>query len=713
YKQVMDTKIALKEGWNLEYQIITRTGKVVYVHELGGPGFDEHGIFVRSIGTLQDITESKLVEEKLLKSQALFRQAELMGKIGHWEWDYQDDRMVSCSEQFARIYEMTVDEALKYFSNSKAVVSLVLQEDREWFNQSYQDSLEQRKGHEIEFRLITHSGAIRHIHSVNERVVNDQGEIISGIGTIQDITERVEAEAALKESEVRFQQLAEAVDEVFVISDVKQNSVIYANQAYEQIWGRTLKELYDDSNQWDAAIHPDDLPQTKKAWARLIEHGERYEEEYRVIRPDGSLRWVRSKQTPVLNESGKIYRFAGIVQDITERVQAEKYLSNIINSMPSVLVGVDSDGKITQWNSEAQRATGLLPEQAVGQPLNQAIPRLASEMERVREAMKLRQVRTDPRRAYKEDGQTRYEEITVFPLITNGVEGAVIRVDDITEQVRLEELMIQSEKMLSVGGLAAGMAHEINNPLAGMMQTANVLSNRLSEDLPANEKAAQEAGTSMEAIRAFMESRGIPRMLAAINDSGRRVAEIVDNMLSFARKTDSSISSHNMSKLMDKTLDLAATDYDLRKRYDFKVIEIVKEYEADLPKVLCESAKIQQVFLNILRNGAHAMQDAANNDEEGQRHVKKSRMSIRISHEKESDMLRIEIEDNGRGMDEATRKRVFEPFFTTKSVGVGTGLGLSVSYFIITENHGGRLDVVSEPGKGSNFIIRLPVDFKE
>jgi len=117
----------------------------------------------------------------------------------------------------------------------------------------------------------------------------------------------------------------------------------------------------------------------------------------------------------------------------------------------------------------------------------------------------------------------------------------------------------------------------------------------------------------------------------------------------------------------------------------------------------CESAKIQQVILNILRNGAQAMQDA---------NTASPMFTIRIYAERASQMICIEIEDNGPGMDEETRLKAFDPFFTTKPVGIGTGLGLSVSYFIIIENHKGTIDVISEPGKGANFIIQLPIQRK-
>ena len=397
----------------------------------------------------------------------------------------------------------------------------------------------------------------------------------------------------------------------------------------------------------------------------------------------------------------------GLATDITDRLktsrelkQLRNYLSNIIDSMPSVLVGVDTDGRVTQWNRQAQTAWRRISKKgsaAQGRPLAKLLPKLQTEMDKIRDAIEQRSVQRDTKRPFTESGHVQYEDVTIYPLITNGVEGAVIRIDDITERVRLEEMIIQSEKMLSIGGLAAGMAHEINNPLAGMIQIASVMSDRLTKDIPANENAADACGTTMTAIHAYMTARGIPRMLTTIMDSGRRAAEIVNNMLSFARKSDAVVSSHNIIDILERTLELAATDYDLRKQYDFRQINIQKEYEEDLPPLPCEKQKIQQVILNILRNSAEAMQSAS---------TRSPRLILRV--EAEPEMARIEIEDNGPGMDEATRRRVLEPFFTTKSSGGGTGLGLSVSYFIVTENHGGTMVVDSTPGIGTRFIIRLP-----
>ena len=158
-----------------------------------------------------------------------------------------------------------------------------------------------------------------------------------------------------------------------------------------------------------------------------------------------------------------------------------------------------------------------------------------------------------------------------------------------------------------------------------------------------------------------------------------------------------------MVQLLDQTLELASTDYDLKKQYDFKTIKVTRNYQDDLPLLPCEGAKVQQVLLNILRNGAQAMQG-----ENARQDVEPS-FTLHLSVEEKTNMLKIVVEDNGPGMDEATSKRVFEPFYTTKPVGVGTGLGLSVSYFIITENHQGEMTVQSTLGVGTKFIIRLPL----
>ncbi len=380
----------------------------------------------------------------------------------------------------------------------------------------------------------------------------------------------------------------------------------------------------------------------------------------------------------------------------SEIEELRNLLSNIINSMPSILITVDQNGCILQWNRQAEILTKLPAEEAEGKELRAVLPAFEEYGPCLEEAVRSRKPVSRLRQPHVEGGTTRYEDLVIFPLVDNGVKGAVIRIDDVSEKVHLEETMIQSEKMVSVGGLAAGMAHEINNPLAGIIQNASVVLQRLDGNLPVNHRVAREAGIDFEALQEYLEKRDVLEMLHNVIGSGNRASKIVKDMLSFARKGNLQPTSTSIPELLNTTLELAKNDYQLKKEHNFKEIEIRREYAPDIPEVMCEAQKIQQVIFNVLRNGAEAM-----------RNQPAPCFTIRA---KNSDgFVRIEIEDNGHGISAETKKHLFEPFYTTKEIGKGTGLGLSVSYFIITEGHGGEMKVVSEPGKGACFIVQLPV----
>jgi PAS domain S-box-containing protein len=271
---------------------------------------------------------------------------------------------------------------------------------------------------------------------------------------------------------------------------------------------------------------------------------------------------------------------------------------------------------------------------------------------------------------------------------------------DVTERRRAVLLMMQSEKMLSLGGLAAGMAHEINNPLAGILQSAQNISRRLAPGMPANEDAARACGLSLEALQCYLKARGIERMLEGVVASGSRAARIIASMLSFSRQEGTSRTPCDLREIVEETLTLAENDYDLKSKHDFRNIRLVRDLPPDLPPLPCSRVQIEQVLLNLVRNAAHALSAME---------PRRPDPAIRIAARAEAGQMVIEVEDNGPGFSPQAEKRIFEPFFTTKAPGQGTGLGLSVSYFIITRNHGGGFEVRSVPGQGARFVIRLPL----
>ncbi len=556
--------------------------------------------------------------------------------------------------------------------------------------------------------LLSRDGKEYQIADSGAPIRRPDGEMVGVVLVFRDVTHEYAQARKIEESERLLKSITANLPGVvyrFVGAPGKEYGNVYVSRKAKEILGiDTSPENFYSAF---VACIPDEERETfRSSINEAIQEVKPWRYEGRFMRPTGETIWLHCSSMP--HRSGGVVIFDGVVLDVTDRKQAEielrqlrNYLANIIDSMPSVLVGVDATGRVTQWNRKAFEATGLAPEAALGQPLDSVYPLLASKLDRIRETLRNGRVQLEQRVPRHEKGEVLYEDVIIYPLVTDGVEGVVIRIDDVTERVRLEEMMIQSEKMLSVGGLAAGMAHEINNPLAGLLQTATVLENRLYGDLEANRRAAEAAGISMEALRKYLEARDLVGLLASLREAGGRAARIVRNMLEFARKSDRAFSSEDLGELLERTVDLAASDYDLKKDYDFRKIHIMKEFSSSLPRVPCEKSKIQQVILNILRNGAEAMAEHGTWDGMPPRFVLRTKV--------EGDMARIEIEDNGPGMDEATRRRVFEPFFTTKSVGRGTGLGLSVSYFIITEEHRGTLSLISSPGRGSTFIIHLPL----
>ncbi len=388
------------------------------------------------------------------------------------------------------------------------------------------------------------------------------------------------------------------------------------------------------------------------------------------------------------------------------RRSSEQRMRAILRASP-VGIGLVVDRKLSWCNDELLRIADYSREALIGSSTRK-LYQDGKEYARVGKALYSRtcksQIEQVETRLVRGDGSLFDCSIRAYPLNPEEPShGQIVAITDITERKRTQKMLMQTEKMVSVGGLAAGMAHEINNPLAGILQNVQVLERRLRPDLPANRRVAAECGVTMDAVETYIARRGLFATIDTIIESGKRAAKIVGNMLSFSRKSESRFGYHRLDQLLDTTVDLAENDYDLKTRFDFRQIEIVREYTENTPRVQCEGSKIQQVFLNILRNSSQAI---AERDPVEQ--VAPPRFIFRVRPAGE--MVRVEIEDNGPGMAASVSRRVFEPFFTTKDVGVGTGLGLSVSYFIITENHGGSMEVRSAPGQGARFIIQLPAE---
>ena len=250
----------------------------------------------------------------------------------------------------------------------------------------------------------------------------------------------------------------------------------------------------------------------------------------------------------------------------------------------------------------------------------------------------------------------------------------------------------------SLANLAAGMAHEINNPLGIISQAAQNLERRLTADLPANRAAAATAGLDLASLKTYFEQRQLPAFLESIHEGVRRAAAIVGNLRQFRPKESGQLPG-SLVLVVQQALERAGNDPELKGKFDFSKLDLHREFAPDLPLVTMNAIDLEHAIYNLIINSAQAM---ASNPPDRQ-----PWLSLRIGQD--STHLLLELKDNGHGMDESVQRRIFEPFFTTREPGFGTGLGLAVSYMIIVQHHKGLLEVASFPGQGTCFTLRIPL----
>ena len=521
-----------------------------------------------------------------------------------------------------------------------------------------------------------------------------------------------EAHQALARSEGRLSRaIAASTDGVWEWS-YSTGQTYFSPRWYEML-GYGDQELPMTFETWKELCHPDDFHEASRRIQDVVASGgaKSYNAEFRMRTKDGAWKWIMSRGDVIERDAGgNPVLLSGTHTDVTERRLAEERLRQseekffqLFRLSPDaiVLLHVDS-GRLVDVNDSFETISGYSREETLGRTMQELdIYRNPGEREEIYSRLKRDGVLRDYEfEALHKDGSVVFCAMTCQTLEIDGAPHLLAVLRDVTQMKKLRDVMIQSEKMRSVGGMAAGIAHEINNPLGIILQASHNLVQRTKSDFLKNIEAARDIGLDMELMARYMRVRKLDIFIADIQEAAARAAGIIRRMLDFSRLAESGCSQCDLATLVDHSLALARNDYDLKKFYDFKKIDLKIEIEEGLEKFSCTETEIEQVFLNILRNAAQAMAEAVPP-------VENPRIGIRACAVQ--DRVRVEIEDNGPGMEPEICRRIFEPFFTTKPPGQGTGLGLSVSYFIVTKGHSGSMDVESTPGVGTRFIIELPM----
>ncbi|NHN36812.1 PAS domain S-box protein [Pseudomaricurvus alcaniphilus] len=401
------------------------------------------------------------------------------------------------------------------------------------------------------------------------------------------------------------------------------------------------------------------------------------------------------ERTATLNESNQLLQETNslLEGEIAQHKQtsarlrdSESYIKDILESMPLMLIGVNTDKQITQWNKLAEKATGVKNQQALGRNLWEVYPTITVSPDQIAKVLKENSPTTIK---HCQRGQY-YFDITIYPLREQSESGVVILVDNVTTRILAENMLIQRDKMSSIGELVTTTAHDINSPLQIMLKDLQAMQALLP--------ATTEAPAQLDAptIGSFHDC------LTDALQGGHQALRVVNNLLEFANTHADNKRKVQIADIIEHTLDLARDVLSEPDGLKFKDIDIDRHYEPELPSIPCNASELQQVFFSLFRHAFKSLQDKQQED---------FKPLIRIELSECYDAIWIKVQHNGVGLSITEQQYIFEPFFnkTTNSETVDLSTRLSFSYFIITEHHGGQLAVTSDVNVGTTFHIQLQI----
>lgn len=563
------------------------------------------------------------------------------------------------------------------------------------------------------------NGRDRYLYFDASPVHDDEGRIIAVVETLHEITERKITEESLRLFSEAVEQSASAI----VITDC-EGIIQYVNRTFCTLTGYTKEEAIGQNPK----ILKSDRqgPEVYEELWKTIKSGQQWHGEFHNKRKNGSLYWELNTISPISDSNGVITNFLAIKDNISERKEmeyklrkqqaelivkheqmtavfqqvekAKKEWEETMDCIGDILILADSENRIRRCNNALMKFAGIDFKDVLGKDWRDLFAaHFLDDAELGGEGATAMDIYHEP--------TGRWFSMNIYPY-GNGT-GQVITLHDMTDIKKVsrelskayDELksthmqMLQQEKLASIGQLAAGVAHEINNPMGFISSNLGTLgkyTERLhsfmeQQAAAVRADAVDDLATARKKLKIDYVLEDIPKLLTESIDGAERVRKIVQNLKSFSRIDQAEQQEADLNDCIDSTLSIAWNELKYK-------CTVEKEY-GELPRVKCYPQQLNQVFLNLLVNASHAI------EKEG---------VVKIRTWLQDEYAHIAVSDNGCGIPEEIRTRIFEPFFTTKEPGKGTGLGLSISYDIV-QKHGGELSVASVVGSGTTFTIRLPV----
>ncbi|MFP3899161.1 MAG: PAS domain S-box protein [Dehalococcoidia bacterium] len=649
----------------LPLENIRKDGTRVFVEDSVFPLQDERGEIVGFRGVSRDVTERKHAEQALRRSEERYRTILEEMEDSYFEVDLGGhftfvNSAVCRNLGYSR--EELIGMSYKGFAAEEDIGSVF-----RVFNEVYRTG---RPNKGFAWRIVPRNGSPWFVDTSVSPLRNNRDQIVGFRGVARDITERKKMEEALELQRAQFQQLFDGSPDAIAVLDTDER-VMQANTSFETLFGYTAEEI--KGRPINELVIPPNRAKEGAALSRMVLHGRFVREEEVRRRKDGSLVDVSIVGYPVRAE-GNLAGIYVIYSDITKRKKMEEAIKRAaeewretFDSISDAVSIHSNDFRLRRVNRAFADRLGMSPRQLTGKHCYEVMHGTKEPIAGCphRETM---QTGKPARAELLEAGLGTYFEVTTSPVFdeTGKTTGGVHIVRDITEQKQQATQLMMADRLASIGELAAGTAHELNNPLTSVIGFSQLL---MEKDVPQD-------------IRGDLE---------LIYSESRRAAEVIKNLLTFARKHAPVKQPNRIDRIMEDVLRLRA--------YEHKVnnIEVKKHVVPGLPEVVVDYFQMQQVLLNLIINAEYFMTEAHQGG------------TLTIAVKRRNSTMVISVADDGPGIAQEHLSQLFNPFFTTKMAGKGTGLGLSICHGIVTE-HGGRIYARSQPGKGATFYVELPIN---
>ena len=667
--------LASGEPGEMEARMRRFDGKHRWFLFRASPSRDASGKVVRWYGTNTDIEERKVAEEALREGELHFRLI-------------LDNIPGLVSTRAARgAPEFVNRKMLEFFGQSLEQLpdwsSLIHPDDRERVVALWRRSVETGQPYDVEHRARRADGVFRWIHARAQSLRDHEGRIVRWCNMLTDIDDRKRAEEALRESEFQYRSMVDGIPGLIQVVSAAGEVELVNRQALEY-FGKTFEEF----KAWETtgALHPDDLSRVKAARSQSIKTGIPFDMEYRCRRADGEFRWFHSRALPLRDREGRIIRWYVLLTDIEDRKRSEAALkrneefladAQRLSSTGSFLWNLTT-GELF-FSEEAYRIYGIDPAVPVTFELIRArtypdeLTELKDHIEQAQRGLDL----DFERRLLMPDGSVKY--LHYICRAVRDQQGQLVyigAVQDVTGRRRSEDALgkVRSElahvaRVAALGALAASIAHEVNQPLSGIITNASTCLRLLADDPPSIDGARE---TARRTIR-----------------DGNRASDVIARLHALFAKKGAVTESVDLNRATRELIALSSNEIQ-RER-----VTVRMDLADDLPPVAGDSVQLQQVVLNLLMNALEAMRGVDD----------RPRQLVIRTERDEGERVRLSVQDVGVGFDPQSVDRLFDAFYTTK--GDGMGIGLSVSRSII-ESHHGRLWAALNDGPGATFSFSIP-----